>query len=109
MLIRSKLTKLEHTVTPEQWAKIKSRGQAGKYVVVSKSTEQPTAPKDVQGASYEDSLKAAMILYKEEKWEEAKVAFEDVRRIKNTRIVRDKLEEIGKKLAEIAEAEKLTD
>ena len=98
MKIKSKLTKLEQTVTPEDWAKMLARGAGGKFDIISKDDEPPetNVPLESQKADYSGILKKANKAFKDKQWPAAKESFEAAKAIKETEYITGKLSEIEK-------------
>lgn len=94
MKIRSKLTKLEHSVTVEEWGKIKARGDASKYVIISTDEQENPVPTEAEKADYNNIVKDATKLFRAKKYEEAKVLYERAAAIKPTALITEKLQEI---------------
>lgn len=95
MKIQSKKTKLFHTVTKEDWEKIKGWGDASKYIIVSNApAETPKPPEDTNKANYQSVLKDATKAFGKKNWEKAKELYLKAQAIKPTALIKEKLAEI---------------
>jgi len=48
MRVRSKKTTLEFEITPQEWEQMKGRGDATKYVILSKDSARKPKPEEVK-------------------------------------------------------------
>lgn len=95
MKIRSKKTNLEHTVDTTGWEKIKARGDANKYIIVSNApTTTDNKPEDTHKADYNRIVKAANRKMGKKDYEEAKKLYEQAQAINSTTLITEKLGEI---------------
>ena len=95
MRIKSKKTELEFTVTEEDWNAITERGDARKYIVLSKATKTaPPVNEDV--ADVKQIMRSASTAMKEERYEDAKSLYLEAKEIKETPLVLKKLAELDK-------------
>lgn len=96
MVIRSKKTKLEHTIPEEDWAKIKARGDASKYIIVSNSASvnRLKVPEDTHKANYNQIVKDATKAFKAKQYQKAKELYVQADAIKSSDLVTEKLAQI---------------
>lgn len=95
MKIRSKKTNLEHTVDKAGWEKIKARGDASKYVIVSNElTTEANPPEDTHKADYNRIVKNANRKMGKKDYEGAKELYLQAQAIKPSTLITEKLAEI---------------
>lgn len=95
MKIRSKKTNLEHTVDKTGWEKIKARGDANKYIIVSNApTTTDNKPEDTHKADYNRIVKDANRKMGKKDYEGAKKLYEQAEAIKPSTLITEKLGEI---------------
>lgn len=94
MKIRSKKTKLEHTVTAEGWEAIKGRGDAPKYIIVANDTKSEKQPEDTHKADYNRIVKDANRKMAKKDYDGAKKLYEQAAAINKTDLITEKLAEI---------------
>lgn len=95
--IKSKKTGLvPNNVTAEDWDKMKGRGDAKNFDIIS-SDDDPKIdekPSDLSDKNYQDILKTATKNFKDGKLERAKKGFLKAQAIKDTDLIKEKLAEI---------------
>lgn len=95
MKIRSKKTQLVHTVTPEEWARMRVRGDASKYIIVNSGTAPAVAPAELADADYNQILKDATKAYKAKRYDDAQDLYQKANSIKPTALIQEKLAELA--------------
>lgn len=99
MLIRSKHTNLEHTVTAEEWEQIKKDGKSGKYTVVNSGDAASTdPPEEVANSNYIKLIEDGKKAYKEKRYAEAKELYTQAGEVKPSAHITTTLEKIEAKL-----------
>lgn len=95
MQIKNRKTGVTLTVKKETWDKLKQRGETGKYEIVSKSDRTET-PDESKRADYATIVKDAAAAMDGKDFETAGNLYRKAYAIKETKFVKEKLDELDK-------------
>lgn len=94
MEVKNVKTGKAYHITEKAFAKIKERGEADKFQVTSTATKAGEAPKELKKADYAAIAKDAAAAFEAKDYAKAKEAYKAAYAIKETKFVKDKLEEL---------------
>ena len=95
MQIKSRKTKLTHTVTDADWENMKKQGIAKNFDVVStQDAAQPSAPAEL-GIAFADHVKTADAAYKAKDYKAAQASYTAAKAIKSSKKIEERLAELS--------------
>lgn len=95
MIVRNRLTKVEYSISEEDWVIIGKRGEQSKYIVVnSDNNTSSETPTEAKKANYGDLVKEAKATFTANKFEEALELYEKALKIRETKTIKQKIAEI---------------